>query len=57
MKHNFFTNDQEINSSISKQENLNSDNNEEIVNENFSDLESEDKSDLEIPAFLRRQTN
>ena len=52
-----FTNDQEINSSISKQENLNSDNHEKIVNENFSDLESEDKSDLEIPAFLRRQTN
>ena len=52
-----FTNDQEINGSISKQENLNSDNHEEIVNENFSDLESEDKSDLEIPAFLRRQTN
>jgi len=31
--------------------------NHEITNENFSDLNSDDKSDLEIPAFLRRQTN
>jgi hypothetical protein len=30
---------------------------EELINENFSELNSEDKNDLEIPAFLRRQTN
>ena len=52
-----FTNDDQINESNSKQMNSDLGSNHEITNENFSDLNSDDKSDLEIPAFLRRQTN
>lgn len=52
-----FTNDDKINESNSKQMNSDLESNHEIANENFSDLNSDDKSDLEIPAFLRRQTN
>jgi len=52
-----FTSDQEVNNSISTQESLNSESPEQSMNENFYELNSEDKNDLEIPAFLRRQTN
>ena len=52
-----FTSDQEINNSISTDEAPNSESSEQLMNENFSELNSEDKNDLEIPAFLRRQTN
>jgi hypothetical protein len=52
-----FTNDDKINESNSKQMNSDLESNHEIINENFSDLNSDDTSDLEIPAFLRRQTN
>ena len=52
-----FTSDQEVNNSISTQESSNSESPEQTMNENFSELNSEDKNDLEIPAFLRRQTN
>jgi len=52
-----FTSDQEINNSISTEEAPNSESSEQLMNENFSELNSEDKNDLEIPAFLRRQTN
>ncbi len=52
-----FTNDEEINHSTSIQGNLSSENTEEIINDNFSEIANEDKNDLEIPAFLRRQTN
>jgi len=52
-----FTSDQEVNNSISKEESSNSESPEQSMNENFSELNSEDKNDLEIPAFLRRQTN
>ncbi len=52
-----FTNDQDVNHSISTQGSLSEKNQEEFTNENFSELNTEDKNDLEIPAFLRRQTN
>ena len=52
-----FTSDQEVNNSILTQESSNSESPEQSMNENFSELNSEDKNDLEIPAFLRRQTN
>jgi cell division protein FtsZ len=52
-----FTSDQEVNNSISTEESSNSESPEQSMNENFSELNSEDKNDLEIPAFLRRQTN
>ena len=52
-----FTNDQDVNHSISTQGPLSEKNQEEFTNENFSELNTEDKNDLEIPAFLRRQTN
>jgi cell division protein FtsZ len=52
-----FTSDQEVNNSISTEESTNSESPEQSMNENFSELNSEDKNDLEIPAFLRRQTN
>ena len=52
-----FTSDQEVNNSISTQESSNLESPEQSMNENFSELNSEDKNDLEIPAFLRRQTN
>lgn len=52
-----FTNDQDVNHSISTQGSLSEKNQEEFTNENFSELNKEDKNDLEIPAFLRRQTN
>ena len=52
-----FTSDEEINNSASSNEMSNTKSSEELINENFSELNSEDKNDLEIPAFLRRQTN
>ena len=52
-----FTNDEEVNHSISTQGTFVSEAKEELVDENFSELSTEDKNDLEIPAFLRRQTN
>ena len=52
-----FTSDQEVNNSISTEESTNSESPEQSMNENFSELNSEDNNDLEIPAFLRRQTN
>ena len=52
-----FTSDEEINNLTPKQEMSNTESSEELINENFSELNSEDKNDLEIPAFLRRQTN
>jgi cell division protein FtsZ len=52
-----FTSDEEINNSAPSNEMSNTESSEELINENFSELNSEDKNDLEIPAFLRRQTN
>jgi len=52
-----FTSDEKVNNSISTGELSNSEHSEQLMNENFSELNSEDKDDLEIPAFLRRQTN
>jgi cell division protein FtsZ len=52
-----FTNDEEVNHSISTQGTFVSEAKEELVDEKFSELSTEDKNDLEIPAFLRRQTN
>jgi cell division protein FtsZ len=52
-----FTNDQDVNHSISTQGSLSEKNQEEFTNEKFSEFNTEDKNDLEIPAFLRRQTN
>ena len=52
-----FTSDEEINNSAPSNEMSNTKSSEELINENFSELNSEDKNDLEIPAFLRRQTN
>jgi len=51
-----FTNDDEVNSTIETRETHSFDNND-LKEEIFSDSESESKDDLEIPAFLRRQTN
>lgn len=52
-----FTSDKEINNSAPSKEISDTISSEELINENFSELNSEDKNDLEIPAFLRRQTN
>ena len=51
-----FTNDDEVNSTIETRETHSFDN-DDFKEEIFSDSESESKDDLEIPAFLRRQTN
>ena len=51
-----FTNDDEVNSTIETRETHSFDN-DDLKEEIFSDSESESKDDLEIPAFLRRQTN
>ena len=50
-----FTNDHEVNHAQTQDES--SFENKDIKAETFSDLDSENKDDLEIPAFLRRQTN
>lgn len=52
-----FTSDEEINNSSSSQKVPSIESSEELINEKFSELNSEDINDLEIPAFLRRQTN
>ncbi len=51
-----FTNDDEVNSTIESKE-THSFENSDLKEEIFSDIDSENKDDLEIPAFLRRQTN
>jgi len=51
-----FTNDDEVNSTIESKETHSFENND-LKEEIFSDIDSENKDDLEIPAFLRRQTN
>ena len=51
-----FTNYDEVNSTIETRETHSFDN-DDLKEEIFSDSESESKDDLEIPAFLRRQTN
>ena len=50
-----FTNDEEVNNIQTQDEK--SFESEDIKAETFLDLDSENKDDLEIPAFLRRQTN
>jgi len=51
-----FTNDDEVNSTIESKE-THSFEDSDLKEEIFSDIDSENKDDLEIPAFLRRQTN
>jgi hypothetical protein len=45
-----------VNSTIESKE-THSFENSDLKEEIFSDIDSENKDDLEIPAFLRRQTN